>query len=80
MAGKAQPLVKNNDFKDPFNAGQMIGMMMVLSFIEKNGGITTEIIDQIKETCANNVQVFFDKPTEDIHLMVDNMVKDIQKL
>ena len=80
MAGKTQHPAKNNDFKDPFNAGQMVGMMMVLSFVEKNGGITTEIIDKIKETCATNLQVFFDKPTEDIHLMVNNMVKDIEQL
>lgn len=80
MAGKTQLHLQNNNFKDPFNAGQMVGMLVMLSFIEKNGGITTEIIDQVKQTCANNVQVFFNKPTEDIFLMVDNMVKEINTL
>lgn len=81
MGGRVHvQLTKNNDFKDPFNAGQMVGMLVMLAFIEKNGGITTEIIDQIKQTCANNVQVYFEKPTEDIFLMIDNMVKDISNL
>lgn len=73
-------LTKNNNFKDPFNAGQMVGMLVVLTFIERNGGITQDIIEQVKQTCADNVQVFFDKPTEDIFLMIDNMVKDINTL
>lgn len=80
MAGNQQHLLKSNHFKDPFNAGQMVGMMVVLSFIEKNNGITTEIIDQIRQTCAENVQPFFNKPTEDVHLMIDNIVKEINNL
>lgn len=81
MGGKVQvQLTKNNNFKDPFNAGQMVGMLVILAFIEKNGGITTEIIDQVKQTCANNVQPYFEKPVEDIFLMIDNMVKEINTL
>lgn len=80
MAGNQQHQLKNSDFKDPFNAGQMVGMLVMLTFIEENGGITQDMIDQIKETCADNAQVFFDKPTEDIFLMINEMVKDIKKL
>lgn len=72
--------MKNKDFKDPFNAGQMVGMMVMLTSIENNDGITQDVIDQIKFNCANNLQEYFDKPTEDIFLLIDNMVKDISKL
>ena len=79
MAGKPQLQLLNKDYKDPFNAGQMVGMLVMVTFIEKNGGITTEIIDQIKQVCAINVEPFFNKPAEDIFLMVDGMVKEINK-
>jgi hypothetical protein len=78
MAGKAQLQLQNKDYNDPFNAGQMVGMMVMVMFIEKNGGITSDIIDQIKRTCAENVEAFFNKPTEDVLLMVDNMVEEIK--
>lgn len=68
---------RKNDFNDPFNAGQMIGMLVMLTFIEKNGGITQEVINRVKDLAADNVQEYFDKPTEDIFLMVDNLVKEI---
>jgi hypothetical protein len=80
MAGNQQLLLKNKDFKDPFNAGQMVGMLVMLTSIENNGGITQDVIDQIKHNCANNLEVYFEKPAEDIFLMIDNMVKDINKL
>lgn len=64
-------------YKDPFNAGQMIGMLVVLTSIEKNGGITQEVIDRLKFAAADNVQEYFNKPTEDIFLMVDRLVQEI---
>lgn len=80
MAGKQQlQLTKNNDFNDPFVAGQMVGMLVMLTFIENNNGIPKELLQEIKQTCANNIETFLDKPIEDIFLMVDNMVKDIEK-
>lgn len=66
------------DFMDPFNAGQMVGMMMILSMIEKNKGIPKEASDKIRWSCANNAQHYLNKPPEDIFLMVDNMIKDIE--
>lgn len=77
MAGKAQLQFQNKDYNDPFNAGQMVGMLVMVTFIEKNGGITSDIIDQIKQTCARNIEPFLGKPSEDIFLMVDNMIKEI---
>ena len=68
------------DFMDPFNAGQMVGMLVMLTFIERNKGITPEAIDKIKWSCANNIEAFFAKPTEDIFLLINNMVKDIETL
>ena len=66
------------DFMDPFNAGQMVGMLVVLTFIEKNNGINAEVLEKIKQSCANNVQMYLNKPTEDIFLIVANMVKDME--
>lgn len=65
------------DFKDPFVAGQMIGMLVVLTFIEKNNGIPQDVLEQLKKVCADNAQEFIDKPTEDIFLMVDGLVKNL---
>lgn len=66
------------DFKDPFNAGQMIGMLVILTFIEQNNGIPKEMLDQIKQVTAVNAQEFLDKPAEDIFLMVDSLIKEMK--
>lgn len=64
-------------YKDPFSAGQMVGMLVVLTSIEKNGGISQEVIDRLKMASADSVQEYFNKPTEDIFLMVDKLVEEI---
>lgn len=69
-----------NDFKDPFNAGQMVGMLVMLMFIERNKGISEKGMREIKQVAADNLQQYFDKPSEDIFLMVDNIVKEIQAI
>lgn len=71
-------LATEQDFKDPFNAGQMVGMMMMLATIEKNDGISQKAMDKIKWSCANNAQYYLDKHPEDIFVMIDNMIKDIE--
>lgn len=76
MVGRMQLQSKN--YNDPFNAGQMVGMLVMLTFIEKNNGIDSETIDNIKRACVDNVQPFFGKPTEDIFLMVEDMIKEIK--
>ena len=77
MSGKQPQGLKTNDFTDPFSAGQMVGMLVMLTFIENHGGIDEETIYKIKHLAANNVQEYFQKPSEDIFLMVDNLVKEI---
>lgn len=77
MAGNQVPQALAKDFKDPFNAGQMIGMLVMLTFIENNKGIPAEALEKLRWTCANNAEIFLDKPAEDIFLMIDNLVKDI---
>lgn len=72
--------INNLDFKDPFNAGQMVGMLVMLTFIEKHNGIPADMLEEIKTVCAENVQTFLDKPTEDVFLMVDNLVTEIGNL
>ncbi len=73
---KAEP----KDFSDPFNAGQMIGMLMMITFLEKNPRIPKGGVEELKWACANNVQSFFGKPSEDIFLMVNGLVNEIEKL
>lgn len=78
MAGKTLHRSSNNDQSDPFIAGQMIGMLVILTFVEKNQGIPMKVLEQLKQVAANNAQEFLGKPSEDIFLMVDNLVKDIK--
>jgi hypothetical protein len=78
MAGKKLLPPNPKDFTDPFNAGQMVGMLTILMFIEKNGGISEEMMQRVKWTCANNASVFFQVPSEDIFLTLDNLVKEIK--
>lgn len=69
-----------NDFTDPFSAGQMVGMVVMLTFIERNNGIDEDTLRKIKQTAADNVQEYFNKPTEDIFLMIDKLVTEIGSL
>lgn len=80
MAGSQQRRVQTKDFKDPFNAGQMVGMLVILTFIEKNRGIPEKVLSQLKHIAADNAEVYFDKPAEDIHLMIDEIVKGIEEI
>lgn len=77
MAGNQAPPVLTKDFKDPFNAGQMVGMLVMLTFIENNKGIPAEALEKLRWTCADNAAIFLDKPAEDIFLMINRLVKDI---
>jgi len=69
--------MKDIDFKDPFNAGQMMGMLVILTFIEQQKGIHEKTLSEIKSAVVHNLQVYIDKPEEDIYLIVDEMVKEI---
>ncbi len=59
MAGKTLLPPNPKDFSDPFNAGQMVGMLTILMFIEKNKGINDKMIQDLKWTCAENASDFF---------------------
>lgn len=72
--------MKKNDFTDPFSAGQMVGMLVILTSIERNNGIDEEVLYKIKQQAADNVQEYFKKPSEDIFLMIDNMISEIGTL
>lgn len=78
MDGNQALQTQAKDFNDPFNAGQMVGMLVMVTFLEKNGPIPEEALDKLKWTCANNAAVFMDKPAEDLFLFIDNIVKDIK--
>lgn len=68
-----------SEYKDPFNAGQMVGMLVILSIIEKNGGIDQILINKIKLVSAENASEYFCRPAEDVCLMIDNLVKGINE-
>jgi hypothetical protein len=77
MDGKRRLKLSNKDLADPFNAGQMVGMLVMLTFIEKNKDIPENMLDELKQVTANNAQIYLQKPTEDIFLLVDNLVKEM---
>lgn len=79
MDGKKRP-PQSKDFKDPFNAGQMVGMLTTLMYIEQNGGISKAGLEELKYMTAANAQIFFEKPMEDVLLMVEEMVKEIKEI
>jgi len=70
--------MKNKDFTDPFDAGQLVGMLVILKFIEKNNGIPEQVLDELVTITTTNLQPYFEKPSEDIHLMIDKLVKEMQ--
>lgn len=76
MGGKRQ--LQQHNYSDPFNAGQMVGMLVMLTFIERNNGIPEEMLLQMKSACAMNAETYLQKPIEDIFLMIDKMVGDIE--
>ena len=80
MDGKQQPQlprIPRHSSKDPFDAGQMVGMLVILKFVEKNQGIPAVVLEELMSVTADNLQEYFDKPTEDIHLMIDNLTKEL---
>lgn len=77
MAGKKQ-LPDSKNFDDPFNAGQMVGMLVMITFLENHRGISADKIEELKWVCANNAGVFLDKPAEDVFLIIDNIVKEMK--
>jgi len=78
MDGNKPRLVNQKDFNEPFNAGQMIGMLTILVYLEERGNISQEMLDELKWVCAGNAQVFLDKPSEDILLMASKAVKEMK--
>lgn len=73
-----EPQIPQKNFKDPFSAGQMIGMLTMLCYIQKRGRIERKELEEIMQRSASSVQEYFNKPTEDIILMVDQMTKEIK--
>lgn len=71
---------KPDDFNNPFNAGQMMGIITVLMFIENSGGISDDTLQRVKQTCADNLSIFLKNPSEDILMMIDNVVKEMSTL
>lgn len=79
MDGNQAPQMQAKDFNDPFNAGQMIGMLVMLTFIQKNPGVPPEALDKLKWTCATNAEAYMNKPAEDIHLFIDKLVNEMEQ-
>lgn len=64
--------------EDKFSAGQMVGMLVMMTFIERNPDIDPEFLRRLKTTTADSVEEYFDKPNEDILLMIDKLVEGIK--
>lgn len=64
------------DTKDPFVVGQMVGMLVMLTFLEGKD-IPEDVLFTLKQKTADKLQDFFQKPTEDIHLIIESIVKEI---
>lgn len=69
-----------HNYADPFTAGQMVGMLVILTVIEQNEGISAETLEKLKHITATNAQVYLKKPTEDIHLMIEDLVKEVNTI
>jgi hypothetical protein len=55
----------------------MVGMLVMVTFLENHPGIPLDKIEDLKWVCANNAGVFLDKPAEDVFLMINNIVKEM---
>jgi hypothetical protein len=55
----------------------MVGMLVMLTFIEQNNGVPKQAMEKIKWTAATNASIYFDKPAEDVFLMIDSIIRDI---
>lgn len=78
MAGNQLPQSLKNDINDPFSAGQLMGMLVVLTFIEKNDGVSQAVLSNLKNITATGLEQYLESPSEDIFLMVENLIKDIK--
>ena len=76
MDGNQLPPQLTKNLSDPFSAGQLTGMLVILAFIEENKGISEHTLDRLKSVTADSLQEYFDRPSEDIHLMIKNLVKE----
>jgi hypothetical protein len=68
------------DLNDPFSVGQLVGMLVILTYIENNNGINQDHLEKLKMACADKSANYLQKPTEDIFLLVNNLVKNINKI
>ena len=71
-------MTKNLD--DPFSVGQLVGMMVIMQFIENNQGIHKDFMDQLMKACAEKSADYLKKPVEDVYLLVEQQVKDIDNI
>lgn len=69
-----------SDINDPFVAGQMVGILTILAFIEKNNGIPKDFLAQLQTACADKAAEFLKVPAEDVHLTVNELVAKIKEI
>lgn len=72
--------LSSKDLTDPFNAGQMLGIITTLMFLEKEKHIPEDMLQKIKHQSAKNLEEYLQKPSEDILLMVNDIIKDKKTL
>lgn len=80
MDGTQPPQQSKNSPKDDFSAGQLVGMLVLLKFLETHENITQTGLDNLKNITALQLEDFFEIPSEDIHLFIENLVKEINPI
>lgn len=68
------------ELNDPFSVGQLVGMLVILTYIENNKGIQQDQLEKLKLACADKSANYLQKPTEDIFLFVNELIKNINKI
>lgn len=68
----------STDMNDPFVIGQLIGMLVILTYIENNNGINKEFLGQLKMVCAEKSADGLEQPVEDMFLIVEELVKNLK--
>lgn len=62
---------------EDYKQGQMMGMLYMIRMLKNRSPIPATVIDTIESEAIKTLSAYFDKPEEDVYLMVD---KEINKL
>lgn len=67
-----EPAEPNNDY----NNGQMMGMLSIIRQLKLKGHIPAQTLDNIERVASESLSEYFQKPQEDIILLVDKKLEE----